>query len=82
MSTYFLGISLHTYYICTYLEIIEYFYTFTDSSRGLKSGCKFKICKKLQKFYTEEKFFFARLAKFFQFFCKAFERFFLKKEKN
>ena len=37
---------------------------FTASSRGLKSVCKFKICKNFAKFLHRRKIFFAHFAKF------------------
>ena len=43
----------------------------TDSSRGLKSVCKFKICRNFAKILRRRKFFFAH---FLQKFCKYFAK--------
>ena len=49
--------------------------SFTDSSRGLKSVCKIKICKNFAKILHRRKFFFAHFAKFLQFFYNFFANF-------
>ena len=67
--------------ICKKLTTILYSYVYSryplwgnisDSSRGLKSVCKFRICKKFAKILHRRKNFLAHFAKFLQLFCNFF----------
>ena len=59
------------YFIHLLLNIL--FVTLTASSHGLKSVCKFKICKNFAKILHRRKIFVAHFAKILHIFCKVFE---------
>ena len=70
------------YYLRKMLRLSHIPTSLTDSSRGLKSVCKFKICKNFAKILHRRKILFSHFAKnsahFFKKFCKIFCKFFVK----
>ena len=57
-------------YLCVIVDMLSIMYL-TDSSRGLKSVCKFKICKNFAKILHRRKF----LLRILQLFCNFFATF-------